>query len=356
MPEPISVFEPIRTERLLLRPFRAADAKALAERRNDPVVAEFQDWPMPFTADAAAEMATGAAAMPGPTNNEWWALTVADAADTQVLGDLAVHLKSAGHEATIGYTFAREHWGHGYATESVGAFVDWLFSETDVVRVGATLHPDNLRSARVAERCGFDFEGRIKNTWWGDGNLVDDWSYGLTPALRAAWLERPTDKPETVELVEPYPVGLRHVIQLQPHQSQAHFVAPIAASLSQAAVPPFEEGFGGRPDDPRVIPWPRVVHADGRPVGFVMLGEPTEHNPEPYLWRLTVDRFHQGRGIGRRVLEQVAAQAREWDSKSLLVSWVPGIGSPAPMYERFGFVPTGEIDDGEVVARLRLTP
>ena len=27
-------------------------------------------------------------------------------------------------------------------------------------------------------------------------------------------------------------------------------------------------------------------------------------------------------------------------------------GSPRPMYERYGFVPTGEIDDGEVVARL----
>jgi diamine N-acetyltransferase len=33
---------------------------------------------------------------------------------------------------------------------------------------------------------------------------------------------------------------------------------------------------------------------------------------------------------------------------------VPGKGSPEPMYLAHGFVPTGEIDDGEVVARLAL--
>ena len=66
--------------------------------------------------------------------------------------------------------------------------------------------------------------------------------------------------------------------------------------------------------------------------------------------------MHQRRGIGRQVLEQVAEQAREWGAESLLVSWVEGHGSPGPMYERFGFVPTGEIDDDEIVARLPLTP
>ncbi len=311
---------------------------------------------MPFTLAAAEQMSRSLAELAGPSNGEWWALSIADAADTVVLGDLALKLEASGHAATVGYTFAREHWGNGYAGESLGALVDWLFAETSVVRIAATLHPENLRSARVVERCGFDFEGRIRNTWWGDDTLVDDWSYALTPELRSAWLDRPTAPPETVELVEPHPVGLRHVIELQTHQSQDHFVAPIAASLSQAAVPPFEEGFGDSPDDPRVKPWPRVIQADGQPVGFVMMEEPTEHNPEPYLWRLTVDRFHQGRGIGWRVLEQVAAQARAWGGESLLVSWVPGHGSPAGMYERFGFVPTGEVDDDEIVARLELAP
>ncbi len=36
------------------------------------------------------------------------------------------------------------------------------------------------------------------------------------------------------------------------------------------------------------------------------------------------------------------------------VSWHPGVGGPGPLYERLGFVPTGELDNDEVVARLQL--
>ena len=38
----------------------------------------------------------------------------------------------------------------------------------------------------------------------------------------------------------------------------------------------------------------------------------------------------------------------------LLVSWVPAAGGPEPFYLGLGFEPTGEVDEGEVVARLRL--
>lgn len=35
-----------------------------------------------------------------------------------------------------------------------------------------------------------------------------------------------------------------------------------------------------------------------------------------------------------------------------MVSWANGKGSPRLLYERYGFVPTGEIDDGEIAAGL----
>jgi diamine N-acetyltransferase len=41
-------------------------------------------------------------------------------------------------------------------------------------------------------------------------------------------------------------------------------------------------------------------------------------------------------------------------ARELLVSWEPGEGSPEPFYLGLGFEPTGEIDAGEIVARLRL--
>ncbi len=107
-------------------------------------------------------------------------------------------------------------------------------------------------------------------------------------------------------------------------------------------------------DGAPVEPWYRAVEADGELVGFVMVARTTTAHPEPYLWRLLIDRSHQRRGIGSAVIELVVDQCREWGDATLLVSWVPGKGRPEPMYLARGFVPTGKLDGGEIEARLDL--
>jgi diamine N-acetyltransferase len=96
----------------------------------------------------------------------------------------------------------------------------------------------------------------------------------------------------------------------------------------------------------------RAIDADGDLVGFVMVARTTPAHPEPYLWRLLVDRMHQRRGIGNATLALVVAQCRAWGDRSLLTSWVPDRGSPAPVYLAAGFVPTGNVIDGEIEGRL----
>lgn len=343
----VLMVSPIATERLLLRPVRSGDAEPLAERRSDPDVARWQSWDVPYPLERASALIADVSERPEPINDAWWMLTIADHDDSTVHGDLALKLTNDGRTAEVGYTLTRDAWGRGFATEALDGLIDHLFESEGVTRVAATLHPENLWSARVLERCGFDFEGHTRNSYWDGTESSDDWIYGLTPELRAEWEARPRNRPTTVELVEPYPTGLRDVIALRTHKSQERFVAPIAASLAQVAVPPIENGGV-------VVPWPRIIHADDEPVGFVMLSRQTETEPVPYLWRLLIDRRHQRRGIGRMVVEMVKDEARSWGSEALMVSWVPGIGSPEPLYLSAGFVKTGEIIDDEIVGRAEL--
>lgn len=347
----MAMFKPLKTERLLIRPVCPRDVNALIARRNDPEVAQYQDWPVPCERVSAEKIAAEDAN--GQAPNSWRMLTIADSEDTQVYGDVNMRIGSDGI-AVVGYALAREFWGNGYATEALNAVVQWMFEECDVVRIDATIHPDHFRSGRMLENCGFEFVGVDRNTWWDRYGRVDDLRYALTPELLCDWNTRPRYAPQTVELIEPHPTGLREVLNLKVHHSQKRFVSPLVVSLAQVAVPPLEQGFENDANGPRVMPWPRIIHADGEPVGFVMMEVPTEHNPEPYLWRLLIDRYHQRRGIGGRVLQMVIGQALAWGSESLMVSWVPGIGSPEPMYLTAGFIPTGEIDDDEIVARLTL--
>lgn len=337
----------ITTERLILRDPVAGDAEALAARRSDPEVARYQSWQTPFSLEQAESMVTESPGLSGLVVDEWSMVTVT-AKDGTIVGDIAVLLSWDGRVADIGYTFASEHWGRGYAAEAVGGMVRWLFEERAVARVAAGLNPDNVASAMVLERNGFQFEGRkIQAYWTDDGVVSDDAFYGMTREMWEAWTARPTDAPTDVRLVEIDHTNSRAIEKLATHKSQERFVAKVVESYGDASFPRPENGHP-------VVPWLRGVEADGDYVGFVMLAMSTEHHDEPYLWRLLIDRRHQRRGIGRRVLDLVVDDLRARGDRTLAVSWVDGKGSPRPLYERYGFVPTGEIDDGEVVARLSL--
>jgi len=341
------VFTPIRTRRLLIRPFLSEDTVGLWERRNDPEVARYQDWILPYPMDLTEKIVSEIVAMDGPENNEWWMAIVCDPDSGEVFGDLALHLGQQARTAEVGYTLAAEHWGKGYAVEALEALVEYLFDDLAVTRVFGMLHPDNPASAMVLERTGFLFEGHTKSSFWSGDEVSDDWIYGLTRPDWETWRDRPQDPPGEVSLVEVTVDNYRAVFKLRTHKTQEGMVAPMAASFRDVLFP---EVVDGAP----LVPWMRAVKADDELVGFVMLAVTTEQLPEPYLWRLLMDRLHQRRGIGGRVLDLVADECRAMGDSTLMTSWEEGKGSPRPFYVRHGFEPTGEVIDGETEARWAL--
>ena len=134
---------------------------------------------------------------------------------------------------------------------------------------------------------------------------------------------------------------VRTITDLKVAPEQAGFVATNAESIAQAY---FD----------RDVAWFRAVYADEVPVGFTML-EDDAANQEYYLWRFMIDARYQGRGYGRRALELLVEYVKTRPgAKALMTSCVPGDGSPCPFYEQLGFVPTGEVDEGEIVLRMAL--
>lgn len=301
---------------------------------------------MPYTRDLAHELIDEMERLGGPTPGCWAQMAI-DAGDG-LIGDVAVWLDDDGTVAMIGYTLDPLHQGRGYATEAVGAVVDWLFLRRRVHRVAATIDPRNLASARVLERCGFRYEGTARSAALVRDEWTDDARFALLEDDWQAWRARPTDPPASVELVEITNDMIDDVLAIDRSFSQQDFVAPVAVSLAEALHPPVRRGHS-------IEPWHRAIVADGEVAGFVMMAEPSPGRPDPYLWRLTIDRRHQRRGIGRRVLEQIIDQRRAAGCERLLVSYVPDApGSPAAFYLGLGFVPTGTEHDGEIDAALDL--
>lgn len=131
-------------------------------------------------------------------------------------------------------------------------------------------------------------------------------------------------------------------------EEQRSYVADVATSLREAV------------EHPEARAWYRGIYADDVPVGFVMISDgitsddPTLLGPY-YLWRLLVDHRFQGRGYGRAALDLVVEHVRSRpDARELLVSHVVGPASPRAFYVRYGFVPTGDVHEGEPVLALPL--
>lgn len=138
------------------------------------------------------------------------------------------------------------------------------------------------------------------------------------------------------------------VLALRVSDEQSDYVADVAQSLDDAA------------QYPEAKAWFRAVYADDVLVGFVMISDGIT-DPDPtllgpyFLWRLLIDQRHQGKGYGAAAIDRVVEHVRTRpDGDVLLVSCHPGPATPIPFYERYGFVLTGEVHEGEPVLALPL--
>ena len=172
--------EKIETARLLLRKPKASDAQAVFGRyANDREVTRFLSWPTHRSvADTLAFLSW--------SDSEWprWPAGpfLVFARDGKLLGSTGLSYKT-NTLAITGYAFARDAWGNGYATESLGAIVD-LGRETGVQRLEAICHVDHQPSAKVLEKCGFRQE-EVRRDHFAFPNLgpqkkSDVFSYVLT--------------------------------------------------------------------------------------------------------------------------------------------------------------------------------
>jgi len=144
----------LRTARLLLRAWREDDLEPFARLNADPRVMEH--FPAPLTRAQSDALVARIRAHFEQHGFGLWAVEVVGVAP--LVG--FVGLNVPGFEAAftpcveIGWRLAREHWGHGYATEGARAALQFAFDRLRLPEVVSFTVPANLPSRRVMERLG----------------------------------------------------------------------------------------------------------------------------------------------------------------------------------------------------------
>lgn len=147
----------IETDRLLLRPFMAADRDALARLYADDVVMRHMLQGRGLAPAAAQERAKSNI---HNFNDHWarrghgvWA--VQDRGSGRLLGQCGLRWIPEAEDTELLYLFAKTVWGRGLATEAGRATVDFAFRQTALERLIAVTDPQNTASRRVLGKLGF---------------------------------------------------------------------------------------------------------------------------------------------------------------------------------------------------------
>lgn len=149
-----------QTERLLLRPWRDADAETLYQYAKDPEVGPRAGWKAHESVAESLQIIRTVLSEPE---------TYAVCKDGEPIGSIGLFptdqkaLPMSEPELEIGYWIARPFWGQGLIPEAVRCLQEYVFRTLDKPVLWCACHDGNENSARVQRICGFRYHHTEKD-------------------------------------------------------------------------------------------------------------------------------------------------------------------------------------------------
>ena len=168
----------LKLKRCTIRDWHLDDAESLAKQANNRKVwITLRDrFPHPYTIEDAKEFLQRATSETG--QERFCCIDIGGSA----VGGIGITIGEDVYRlsAEFGYWLAEDFWGQGIMSEVVPAFVDYCFEKFSLTRMFAAAYASNPASARVLEKAGFVFEGRLRKNVIKDGKILDSLLYAKT--------------------------------------------------------------------------------------------------------------------------------------------------------------------------------
>lgn len=161
-----------------IRKWRMEDAANLAAALNNKNIHDnLRDGlPFPYTVKDAEDFI---ASMLAADSSKTFAFAIT--ADDKAIGSIGVFRQENIHfrTAEMGYYIAEPYWGKGIGTSAVKQVCEFIFSNTDIIRIFAEPFTYNTASCRILEKAGFSFEGILRKNAVKNNMVIDMKMYSL---------------------------------------------------------------------------------------------------------------------------------------------------------------------------------
>lgn len=167
----------IETERLILRPVTESDTEAIYEYSRNRNVGINAGWKPHESLEETREIMD----LVFLNQENVFGITLKETGKLfGTIGLIPDPKRQNEQTRMIGYAIGEAYWGKGFTTEAVRALLDFGFEELKLDLISAYCYPFNLRSKRVLEKNGFQYEGclRLAETRY-DGEVIDNDCYAI---------------------------------------------------------------------------------------------------------------------------------------------------------------------------------
>lgn len=162
----------IETERLILRRFSLSDADSMLENWiADEKIQSMYSEPVYTTKEAVEELLNNYIGSYKKEDYYRWAIVLKETG--VCIGQIAYFLiDSKNHFAEIEYCIGSAFQCKGYATEATKAIIHYGFKKMNLHKVQICTKEINVPSKRVIEKCGFTYEGTLRDYFYRNGEYI----------------------------------------------------------------------------------------------------------------------------------------------------------------------------------------
>ena len=178
----MNLFE-LKTERLLLRPFKLEDASAVFSYATDPEWGQFLPIPDPYLEDDAVEYVRKSSHTDWKKNAVWALVPDFGGREGLVSGAIHLEIDDVKKTAELGYAIARSLWGYGLVPEGCKAVLRYAFKNCQLLKVDAFADVSNERSWHVMESLGMERVALRRRARPRESDYVLEVGYSITVDL-----------------------------------------------------------------------------------------------------------------------------------------------------------------------------
>jgi len=151
----------LETERLILRMWSKKDAADLYEYAKNPNVGPNAGWKPHESIMESRQIIKSIF-----WENMCWAMV--DKETGKAIGSIGLEkdkFRPDVKSKELGYSLSEEYWGRGLMTEAAKRMIKYAFEDLKLDVLMIRTGDANLRSQRVIEKCGFEYEGTLRRTY-----------------------------------------------------------------------------------------------------------------------------------------------------------------------------------------------